>query len=354
MGKENIGWILLASLVFVSSPTWAEDGQIEISQVCAVQTGCVSGDAPGFPVTLDGSAGASHVLTSDLVVPLATNGIEFVASGSSLDLNGFRIVRSGCETATTNCTPLAGTGSGVSASIGVTGISVRNGSVVGMAASGVQLRQSSLVEDVRVRWNANRGVSVSAGSTLNSVVAYQNGQSGIVVFESTVRSVATARNADWGLDGVSSTVFGSTAFQNGTVGFRLGASFGAYLRASSAYANGQASPSSSNFGIGLNVLTVHFCASGANGGRGFTNFDGGVIAHSASFANQFEGIRVLDTLVQGSTSRDSGGDGLLMDQGVVPASSSYRGNTITNAGGVTVSGGTSTGANSCNGLNFCP
>lgn len=357
IGQRFIQLIFMTGLVFGSAPGWADDGQIEINQVCAVQMGCTSGDSPGFPVTLDGSAGASHILTSDLVVPLETDGIVFSASGSAIDLNGFRIVRSGCETSTTDCTPALGTGDGISGALGVngvSGISVRNGSVVGMAKSGISLGRASTIENVRARWNAFFGITLSSGSSLTGSVAYQNGSAGVQVYESTVRSIATARNQKIGLRASSSQVSGVTAYQNGEIGFRIGSSFGARLIASSAYGNGLASPRASQYGIGLNTLSVNFCASGANGGTGITNGSGGVITHSASFANQFDGMIVSTSLVTGNASQNNGGDGIRLDGGQATPTSSYRGNTVTNAGGTTIVGGVSTGANSCNGLTFCP
>ena len=42
-----------AALACLLLPTWpavSADGVIELSQACAVQTGCVAGDAPGYPI----------------------------------------------------------------------------------------------------------------------------------------------------------------------------------------------------------------------------------------------------------------------------------------------------------------
>jgi hypothetical protein len=60
---------LLLVLFFCLPPAaYAAEGIAEINQTCAVQTGCFAGDSPGFPVTIDGSAGGSYRLTSDLSV----------------------------------------------------------------------------------------------------------------------------------------------------------------------------------------------------------------------------------------------------------------------------------------------
>jgi hypothetical protein len=79
----------------VSASALAVDGVLEVNQACAAE-GCFSGDEPGLPVTIDGSAGRSFPLTSDLVVPdAATHGIHVLANGQTdgvtLDLGGFTI-----------------------------------------------------------------------------------------------------------------------------------------------------------------------------------------------------------------------------------------------------------------------
>jgi hypothetical protein len=50
-----------------SSPLYlifASDGQLEINQACAVNTGCFPGDDPGFPVTI--TQPGSYRLTGNL------------------------------------------------------------------------------------------------------------------------------------------------------------------------------------------------------------------------------------------------------------------------------------------------
>ena len=82
----------------------AGDGSREINQACADNTGCFTGDATGLPVKITGAG--SYRLTSNLIVPDEnTTGIEVSTSDVSIDMNGFAIIRSGCEGATTNCTP---------------------------------------------------------------------------------------------------------------------------------------------------------------------------------------------------------------------------------------------------------
>ena len=72
MNLDKLGWpssplaFVFASLrlllpiapLLAAGPVRAGDGVLEISQTCAIETGCFTGDTPGFPVTI-ASAGLS-------------------------------------------------------------------------------------------------------------------------------------------------------------------------------------------------------------------------------------------------------------------------------------------------------
>ena len=177
--------ILLLALSVV--PALASDGVLEINQTCAVQTGCFAGDTAGFPVTIDGSAGAgrSYQLTSELIVPDEnTSGIRFtqpLANNSTIDLAGFSITRAACVGAVNSCFPASGTGSGIEvATITIRGIAVLDGNITGMGAYGVSLGDHSLVKDLRVRWNRAAGIQVLLGSLVSGCTSVQNQGGGIV------------------------------------------------------------------------------------------------------------------------------------------------------------------------------
>ena len=60
---------ITAQLIFcclLSSAAFAVDGVLEINRACATNSGCFSGDSPGYPVTINGIAGRSYKLTSDI------------------------------------------------------------------------------------------------------------------------------------------------------------------------------------------------------------------------------------------------------------------------------------------------
>jgi hypothetical protein len=220
-------WILLAVglCALPVGAAWASDGVLEINQACAVQTGCFSGDSAGFPVTVDGSAGRSYKLTGDLVVPDEnTTAILYSAPNLSFDLAGFQIASAVCADATSStCRPTSGTGNGISrSSINLDGISVMNGSVVGIGSVGLRLGDQSTVRNVRVRWNRFEGIQIGRGSVVTHSAAYENGRDGIFVGPGGLVSGNTVYSN--GQDGIEasggSNIVDNTAYDNEQDGIR--------------------------------------------------------------------------------------------------------------------------------------
>ena len=242
----KLGILGLASLLACPFVALASDGVAEINHTCAVLTGCFAGDTAGYPVTIDGQAGRSYRLTSDLIVPDEnTDGIAVDSSDVAIDLNGFAIIRSGCESATSNCTPTSGTGSGIE-EVGSfrRGVSVKNGSIVGMGLYGIQLGTQSDLRGLRVRWNRVAGCNADEDSIVSGIAAYQNGGFGIVTGTGTiVRANTTSEN---GLDGINagsgSIVAENASFLNGGDGIQ--AASGVTVQRNTVRANG---------GYGLNL-----------------------------------------------------------------------------------------------------
>ncbi len=215
-------------LLALAGPALAVDGVLEINQTCAVQTGCFPSDMPLYPVTI-GEPG-SYRLTSNLIVPDEhTDGIKVGSSGVTIDLNGFEIVRSGCEGAITDCAPALGTGSGVARISSLNrGTSVQNGSITGMGLTGVLLGDQAEVSKVRVRWNRLDGIRTNDGSTVTGNTAYQNGRDGIDASAGTTISGNTAYlNGGDGIQaGSGSTVQLNTVRSNGEYGLNLASDAG--------------------------------------------------------------------------------------------------------------------------------
>ncbi|MEZ4334949.1 MAG: hypothetical protein R3F35_24590 [Myxococcota bacterium] len=190
-GLRRVPRLLPAALLLsmASHLALASDGVLEIHQAC-VATGCVPGDAAGFPVTLTTSG--SYRLTSNLTVPDAnTTAIQLGpnADRSTIDLNGFAILGpTVCSTFTGSCAPI-GTGHGIAADAGTTEVGVRNGRVVGMGDHGLFLQNRDYVFGVTAQSNGGIGIEVGAHSSVIDSQAITNGGTGIFVDENTSATV---------------------------------------------------------------------------------------------------------------------------------------------------------------------
>ncbi len=155
--------ILLLSCNYLSIAI-AVNGVIEINQTCATQLGCFSGDSAGFPVRINGNAGSSYRLTSNLVVPSITqDGINITAPNIEIDLNGFAIMGIDCVGVTTSCKPPTRSfGDGITtADSSYHSISIKNGSILGMGRRGVYLSgENSKIENVTSKWNGADSLSI--------------------------------------------------------------------------------------------------------------------------------------------------------------------------------------------------
>ena len=325
--RTRFGIALAAAfaLLCMANNAVASDGELEINQTCATQTGCFPGDTAGFPVTIT-SAG-SYRLTSNLRQTTLLGGsqdddfIEISADEVSLNLGGFQIT----------CTSLlggscSGTGSGVASSPTIRGTSVRNGSVSGMGRNGISIGEQAEVVGVRAGLNDTTGILVGLSSTVSGSTVYANGSNGMIA-------------------GAGSTVSGSTARENGGVG--IAASFGSTVSESTAH---------SNIASGI-AVSLGSTASGnsayLNGGDGISAGDGCTIIGNTAYENgdttnptQDDGIQCMfGCLVRDNTVRRNKGYGLN-----VSTDSAYGGNVVSFNTTGTVTGG---GSGNTRGNNFC-
>jgi hypothetical protein len=184
MTRTHALFSLMAATLWAGTAA-AVDGVLEINETCAALAGCFSGDTAGYPVTIDGSAGGSYRLTSNLIVPDEnTDGIVVSTPSVTLDLNGFEIVRSGCEGAYIGCTPASGTGIGIAlqnSSSYYRGMVVKNGNITGMGSAGVHVGESSTVTGLHVRWCRSLGIGANEGSTVEGNIV-DGSETGIIAF----------------------------------------------------------------------------------------------------------------------------------------------------------------------------
>lgn len=228
----SIRFILTAFLsIGFASVGIAGDGVLEINQTCAIQTGCFSGDAPGFPVSIDGSAGRSYVLTSDLSVSDPnTSGILLETSRISIDFNGFSLTGFSIGTGTADGV----TGTGTNGSFagfttlssgtirgfrawavdlgGAEGVRVANMVIEFNGIGGVELGEAAQVVDNRL--SSNGGISsdsillLGEGGLVSRNSIVDSGRYGIFSLGGTLISENVVRG--FGESGIVAANFGNS------------------------------------------------------------------------------------------------------------------------------------------------
>lgn len=208
-----------AALMAFALHAHAVDGVLLIDQNRVLAGNVTPGDAPGFPVTI--TLPGSYRLSGNLTVPDAnTSAIVVAASvtGVTIDLNGFTIAGpTVCGSFPIVCSPV-GSGIGVSAPRNARAITVRNGTIVGMGTSAVQLLSSwNTVDNVSALSNGSIGI-FSESSTVTNNRAIKNGFNGILAGNSMVMHNLSVGNGGAGIGGTGMQVVNNFLSGNTLVG----------------------------------------------------------------------------------------------------------------------------------------
>ena len=247
----------------------------EVEPRIAINATNTPGDADSrFKITQPGS----YYLTGNITGVAGRHGIEIAASGVTLDLMGFDLVG----------IPGMGAFDGVSATVIINNVTIRNGSVRNWGDEGVDLGTSapinSAVMDVRASGNTGNGISIGNGGTITGCSAYQNTVSGISIGSgSTITGCAASNNTGNGIVvGPGSTLTGCTAYLNTGGGI------------------------STSTGCTITGCTAYF-----NTGNGIETSTGSTISNCTARSNTLDGIRVSsDCLILANTCYFNGnGDG---------------------------------------------
>lgn len=328
---------IVLMLLAAPMPAFASDGVLEINQTCAINGGCFSGDAAGFPVTI--TTPGNYRLTSSLSVGAFVGGISVASSDVSIDLNGFTVQG-------------VAPGGGPVAGVGGSGdrIHLANGSILSFQFAVLLTGSQSLVEKVRLG-GPQSTLSVGAGSrVINSSFGGGHGQL-IQLGEGSLFEGNTVRGPQqdgWVLTAGSTSIIRNNALYVVEAGINA--------------------PSSSAIG---NVINGGF-----NGGPLIYVPNGGVISENRLLStatlpaiqatnavvsnNQVvgssNGIRCSDCTVVGNVV--SGSSGVALDATGSTGTTGYQGNQFSgNNGGngnPQVLGGVETGPNVCGGDLTCP
>lgn len=322
------------------------DGVVEINQTCAVTTGCFGGDTPGFPVVIDGSAGRSYRLTSDLI--LATPGalaISIQAARVSIDLNRFEVRGpTVCSGTPLVCSPDSPTGgSAIRATATGEFASLRDGTIAGFTGPGVNLQAGSLVENLLVVSNAGQGISVGAGSRVVGNRVSRNRSAGILAAEGAIVEGNIADHNGAGISADSGSMLtGNSVLDNQTVG--LSAGMGSVVSGNAVHRND----------IGISVesgATLIGNSATRNGSYGISLASGSLAAHNTARENGADGLTAgFDNSFAGNVSTANAHQGISLGTGT-----SYRENVFSgNPAGAIFGPGLDLGGNVCNGTTTCP
>jgi len=285
MDRRTLTAILTASVALVAStalltvagplsppagavaPTYKTLTQVEPRTPISAST--TPGDGSNtFRITQPGS----YYLTGNIQGVSGDNGILVTVSHVTIDLGGFTL--------------LGGGNIGISASLGISDVTVRNGSVTGWNTNGIGLSNARdcRIESVIASGNTFQGISVGPSSRVESCTASNNGGAGIIV-------------------GDGSLVLGCVADANGTDGISL--SNGCTVELSTATGNAD-----DGFSL-LNFCLARACVASENGGDGFTASDSVQIIDCGAYLNGAIGINgAFSAAVDGCTVVGSGADGI--------------------------------------------
>lgn len=215
--------------LLAGTSVFAADGILEINQACALNGGCFSGDAAGYPVTI--TAPGSYRLTGNLDLTSAPSSVPAIvisAPGVTLDLGGFEMAGPVSCTgagAAIDCAPANLAGYGVLVEQGANGVTIRNGTIRAFAGQGIgSAGQGVRITGITAFHNASDGIATQEFAVVTGSVAFENLSDGFDIDTgSVVENVVAFGN---GLDGVEvdgqgTVVNNSTARNNGSRGYNL-------------------------------------------------------------------------------------------------------------------------------------
>ena len=235
----------------------------------------------------------SYYLTGKVGADPGKGGILIAASNVTLDLMGFAVLG----------TP--GSFDGIAVESGTrTNITVRNGSVSGWGADGIDLSPSigsvtgALVEGIHASGNAARGIAAGNSVIVRDCTASQNGNSGISVSRNgVVERCTTINNIGIGINtGSSCTVSNCTSSDNNSHGLSIGS-----------YSTITCCTSHNNDGIGISTFissTINNCNSSINTSEGISTSTGCAILNCMLGDNGGNGISAAgDCMIIGNSCR---------------------------------------------------
>jgi hypothetical protein len=251
----------------------------EVEPRIAINATNTPGDADSvYKITLPGS----YYLSQNLVGAVGKRSIEIIASGVTLDLNGFEI------------SGVTGSLAGIASTVnGLRDIRVLNGSLRDCGGAGIDfatnLVNSAILTHLRASGNGAGGLLAGYRANVSECSAYSNTGMGITVgAESVIHACMAASNTQDGIaGGTSCSVTNCSSNTNGNAGISFTGS-----SITNCVANANTGNGINNSGGG----TVHACAADDNNLNGF-NVGAGTISNCTARVNTLNGIFVSDSSI---------------------------------------------------------
>jgi len=261
----------------------------EVEPRTAISLANTPGDANStFRITQRGS----YYLTGNVVGAAGRHGIEIDAPNVTLDLNGFSL------------TGVAGSLAGVFAGNSATAlnITVKNGTISGWSARGVELAmgEGCTVERVTASNNSGDGIAPGFYARVHACIARLNGGGFVLGGRSVVTDSIAQMNTGPGFQALNgATISGSTAVDNTGIGFEV--DIVGSLTLCTADSNG--------IGFEVNGILIDRCVARSNASFGIGAFAGSVVRGSLAFFNVTDGILVGSDCTIIDNTADSNGNG---------------------------------------------
>ncbi len=295
----------------------------EVEPRIAVNAVNTPGDNDATPSLYKITQPGSYYLTGNITGVNGKRGIEIVASGVTLDLNGFDVVG------------VPGTFDGIQVTdIGYTNITIKNGSVRNWVGNGVNLgtsnAQNCAVIDVRSSSNSQFGFRVGNATTVRGCTAYGNIGAGILTGSGCVVSECVAYGTANGTGisaGATCTITKCSAYFN--VGIGISTGVGCTIAGCSVSTSSQAGIFAGEGSM------VSGCGVSTNGASGISTGNGCTIEACSAASNQVGISATTGCRVSNCTARSNTGDGIAVTQDCT-----VTGNTCVGNG---TSGGTASG-----------
>jgi len=340
----------------------------EVEPRTAVNATNTPGDADSlYKITQPGS----YYLTGNITGVVGKHGIEIVASGVTLDVMGFELLG------------VPGSLDGISATVGVNNVEVRNGSVRSWGDEGLDFTNGGSIgiADVNALTCAGFGISINQNSTATRCKMNSNGAGGIATgINCVVIGCAAYGNTGGGiLAWVGCRVVDCTAFTNTGDGISAGngstitgcsatdsTSDGIAVTNGCTISNCSASSNDvhginagndcvitdcstrSNFGGGINSgngCTITNCSASLNSGTGVNTASSGTITNCSAYDNGANGIVTgTSCAVSNCTANFNTGHGIFVGSFNMVIDCSAIANTLdgirTDTGGCAIRGNT--------------